>query len=48
MLQGVFAENRNGKQEFKLLAQAGFRVFTGLGCEIHMGNKAGYGISILT
>jgi len=50
MLQGGFAlsENRSGKQEFKLLARAGFRVSTKLGCEIYMGNRAGYGISILT
>ena len=27
---------------------AGFRVFMGLGCGIRKGNRAGYGISVLT
>jgi len=42
------AENTGGKREFQLRAEAGFRVFMGLGCEILKGNRAGYGISIFT
>ena len=44
---GIWAENRDGKRELQIRAEAGFRVFMGLGCEIRKGNRAGCGISIL-
>ena len=43
---GIWAEKRDGKWEFRLLVGAGFRVFTGLGCQIGQGGRTGYGMSI--
>ena len=45
---GIGAENRSGKREFQLRAEAGFRVITASGCENHKGEVAGYGILIFT
>ena len=42
------AENRSGKREFQLRAEAGSCVFTASGCENRKGKVAGYGILIFT
>ena len=39
---------KTGKRELQIQVGAEFHVFMGLGCEIRMGNRVGYGISILT
>ena len=44
---GIWSEKRGGKRELQIRAGAGFCVFMGLGCEIRMGKRVGYGISIL-
>ena len=44
----IFRICKGGKWELQLRAGAGFRVFIGLGCRIRKGNRAGYGVSILT